>query len=121
MATLKGTDFLALQVKDLESSKKFYTEVLGFKTAPFSPPHAVVFDTSPIPFAIREPLMDLSSITNPGAGIALWFKCDNSMEYFTDLKKKGVNVIQEPEMGPFGMTFQFRDPDGYVLTVHDKE
>ncbi|BDA80260.1 glyoxalase [Leptospira kobayashii] len=120
MATLKGADFLAIQVKNIEASKKFYTEVLGFRTASFSPPHAVVFDTSPIPFAIREPVVDLSQLKNPGTGIALWFKCDDSVAYCKEIREKGAEIISSPEMGPFGMTFQFKDLDGYILTVHDK-
>ncbi len=28
-------------------------------------------------------------------------------------------IVEELRQGPFGMTFSFKDPDGYVLTVHD--
>jgi hypothetical protein len=30
----------------------------------------------------------------------------------------GVPIVTEPFDGPFGRTFSFRDPDGYVLTAH---
>ena len=30
----------------------------------------------------------------------------------------GVTVVTEPFDGPFGRTFAFADPDGYVVTVH---
>ena len=59
MAKIIGPDFLALQVRNLEVSRTFYTEQLGLELAPQSPPHAVVFATSPIPFAIREPAVNL--------------------------------------------------------------
>ena len=61
MAKLTGLDFVALQVSDMERSKDFYTWILGLAVAPQRPPNAIVFDTSPIPFAIREPCIDLSS------------------------------------------------------------
>jgi catechol 2,3-dioxygenase-like lactoylglutathione lyase family enzyme len=43
-----GPDFLALQVRDLEASARFYTDRLGLARAPGSPPGAVVFATEPI-------------------------------------------------------------------------
>ena len=58
-----GLDFVALQVRDVEQSATFYEKQLGLTRAPFAPPGAVVFTTTPIPFAVREPLpgVDLTS------------------------------------------------------------
>jgi hypothetical protein len=36
-----------------------------------------------------------------------------------DLKNRGVPIVEELREGPFGMTFSFQDPDGYIMTVHD--
>ena len=55
MATVTGQDFLALQVHDLEKAADFYEKVVGLKRSPKSPPDAVLFLTSPIPFAVRKP------------------------------------------------------------------
>ena len=57
MARVTGPDFVALQVRDLDRSRQFYTERLGLEVAPQSPPDAVVFRTAPIPFAVRKPLV----------------------------------------------------------------
>jgi catechol 2,3-dioxygenase-like lactoylglutathione lyase family enzyme len=54
VSTVSGLDFLALQVRDLERAADFYERELGLTRAPFSPPEAVVFATSPIPFALRR-------------------------------------------------------------------
>jgi predicted enzyme related to lactoylglutathione lyase len=118
MAHLTGVDFVALQVHDMEVSRRFYTEQLGLTTAPHSPPNAVVFQTSPIPFAIRTPSVDLSASTHLGWGVALWFACDDADALCASLEATGVNIVQQPFDGTFGRTFSFSDPDGYTVTAH---
>jgi catechol 2,3-dioxygenase-like lactoylglutathione lyase family enzyme len=54
--TIIGPDFIALQVRSLEQAADFYESRLGLRRADVSPPGAVVFVTTPIPFAVREPL-----------------------------------------------------------------
>lgn len=119
--TISGLDFVALQVRDLERSAAFYHDALGLERAPFSPPHAVVFATTPIPFAVREPLPGVDLDAGPaGLGAALWMLADDSASLHTALTERGVTIVAPPAEGPFGLTFSFLDPDGYVITVHDK-
>jgi predicted enzyme related to lactoylglutathione lyase len=117
MARLIGPDFLALQVRDLDASKKFYMERLNLVPAERSPPEAVVFDTKPIPFAIRKPLVDLSD-SRLGWGVSLWLACDDIEVLHRDLTAAGVPIIAPMLDGPFGRFFSFRDPDGYGITAH---
>ena len=56
MTRVFGPDFLAIQVRDLQRSPGFYERELGLQRAPGSPPGVVAFQTSKIPFAVREPL-----------------------------------------------------------------
>ncbi len=49
-----GPDFVSLQVRDLERSAAFYEQHLGLKRSGAGPPHAVVFGTKPIAFAVRD-------------------------------------------------------------------
>ncbi|SDG47686.1 hypothetical protein SAMN05216553_108250 [Lentzea fradiae] len=119
--TVTGPDFLALQVRDLGSSAEFYEKRLGLRRVPASPPGAVVFATTPIPFAVREPLpgVDLDAATpRPGVGVALWLHAENAQGLHDELAAEGVPVVTAPFDGPFGRTFAFADPDGYVITVH---
>ena len=62
-----GPDFISLQVRDLERSAAFYEQYLGLKRSA-GPPHAVVFDTKPIAFAVRDVVAgtDLDAIAQPG-------------------------------------------------------
>lgn len=118
MAKLLGPDFIALQVRDLEASKRFYTQQLGLVPAEHSPPDAVVFDTRPIPFAIRRPLVDLDASTHLGWGVSLWIACDDADELHRKLVDAGVPVLSSPQNGPFGRFFVFRDIDGYTVSAH---
>ena len=120
MSNIKGPDFIAVQVNDLERARRFYTETLGLTPAPQSPPEACLFLTEPIPFAVRKPHAGTVIDAAPGNGVALWFLCRDAVDLYDTLKEKGVELLGEPATGPFGLTFKFRDADGYVITVHDK-
>lgn len=114
-----GPSFVALQVRDLEASARFYADLLGLARAPGSPPGAVVFATEPIPFAVREPVVDLDAASRLGWGVALWLKADDDVDrVHEDLAGHGVTIVTPPFDGPFGRTFAFADPDGYIITLH---
>lgn len=115
---IHGPDFVALQVRDVEASARFYTDVLGLRPSPQAPPGAVVFETEPIPFAVREAAVDLDAVDRLGWGVALWLKADDPDRIHDALVAAGASIVTEPFDGPFGRTFAFADPDGYVLTLH---
>lgn len=113
-----GPSFLALQVRDLQASAHFYEQHLGLTRAAVSPPHAVVFDTHPVPFALREPAVDLNAVDKLGWGVVLWLKAENADEIHDAMATHGVPIVTPPFDGPFGRTFAFADPDGYTVTLH---
>lgn len=118
MPHLIGPDFIGLQAHDLDAARKFYTEVVGLTAIPHGPPDAVVFDTKPIPFAVRTPLVDLDAVDTLGHGVALWFGCDDADALHEHLVEKNVAIAFAPKDGPFGRYFAFRDPFGYTITAH---
>ena len=115
-----GPDFIALQVRDLESSAVFYEQYLGLVRSTAGPPHAVVFDTKPVAFAVRDPMpgLDLDAIRQPGGGIAVWLHAPDAQEIHDALAAAGTAIVTPPFDGPFGRTFTFADPDGYQITLH---
>jgi len=117
-----GPDFISLQVTDLESSAQFYQDHLGLVRSPAGPPHAVVFDTKPIAFALRDliPGVELNADARPGLGVALWLYAPDAQEIHDKLASAGVTITSAPIDGPFGRTFTFADPDGYLITLHSK-
>ena len=117
-----GPDFISLQARDLAASQAFYEEYLGLVRAEVGPPHAVVFTTEPIAFALRDlvPGTDLESVTQPGIGAAIWLRATGVQEIHDSLVADGHVIVSAPVDGPFGRTFTLADPDGYHITLHDR-
>lgn len=117
-----GPDFISLQVRDLAASQRFYERYLGLARSPAGPPHAVVFTTTPIAFALREPLpeVDLAALPQPGIGTALWMHATEVQRIHDALEADGHRIVTAPADVPFGRTFTFADPDGYHVTLHDR-
>ncbi|WP_434316442.1 VOC family protein [Leifsonia sp. P73] len=117
-----GPDFISLQVRDLDASQAFYERYLGLVRSPAGPPHAVVFMTEPIAFALRDLVAgtDLGSVAQPGLGVALWLRATAVQAIHDALAADGRTIVSAPIDGPFGRTFTFADPDGYHVTLHDR-
>ncbi len=117
-----GPDFISIQARDLDASRAFYEQYLGLVRSQAGPPHAVVFETSPIAFALREvvPGTDLAAVSQPGIGTAVWLHATDVQTIHDALVTGGHTIVSAPTDGPFGRTFTFADPDGYHITLHDR-
>jgi len=117
-----GPDFISLQARDLAASQAFYEQYLGLVRSQSGPPHAVVFETSPIAFALRDivPGTDLDAAPEPGIGAAIWLHATDVQEIHDALLADGHTIVSAPIDGPFGRTFTLADPDGYRITLHDR-
>ena len=117
-----GPDFISLQTRDLNTSQAFYERYLGLVRSPAGPPHAVVFDTAPIAFALRDvlPDTDLAGAAQPGIGVALWMHATDVQSIHDALAADGHTIVATLIDGPFGRAFTFADPDGYHVTLHDR-
>jgi predicted enzyme related to lactoylglutathione lyase len=119
---ITGPDFISLQVRDLGASHAFYAQYLGLVQSQAGPPHAVVFETTPIAFALRDiaPGTDLASVVQPGIGAAIWLHATDVQGIHDTLVADGHTIVSDAIDGPFGRTFTFADPDGYQITLHDR-
>ncbi|KAA9110197.1 VOC family protein [Microbacterium rhizomatis] len=117
-----GPDFISLQARDLDASQAFYERYLGLVRSPAGPPHAVVFQTAPVAFALRDVVTgtDLDSVAQPCIGAAIWLHATDVQDIHDALVADGHPIVSEPIDGPFGRTFTFADPDGYRITLHDR-
>lgn len=109
--------FASLQVRNLEASKEFYTQKLGFEIDN-SNPQACVFkyNQGQASFAIRTPLEPIEE-KELGIGVALWFAVNENVD---ELKEKfitnGITTTGPIIETPFGRAFHVKDLDGYKLT-----
>src|SRR3954465_13804563 len=118
-----GPDFISLQARDLDASQAFYERYLGLVRSQAGPPHAVVFETRPIAFALRDvvPGTDLDSVTQPGIGAAIWLHATGVQDIHW-APAPGVGgppgaaggggppVVPGADRGPVGRAFPLRRP-----------
>lgn len=114
---MRQLTFASLQVKDLEASKAFYTEKLGFEIAEANPQACVFkYNKGEASFAIRTPLEDLEG-RELGIGVAVWFNVtENVDELKASFIENGITNATPVMQTPFGRAFHVKDIDGYKLT-----
>jgi len=115
---MRKLEFASLQVRDLEVSKEFYTNKLGFELAEATNPAACIFkyNEGEASFAIRKPIGDLEG-KELGVGTSLWFAIDGKIEDLqAGLLEKNVQLLGPIQTTPFGKIIIAKDPDGYNIT-----
>ena len=126
----------SIRVKDMQKSLDFYTKTLGFQTTDKLTrrdgriAHASVgFDSTLImlsPLEYVRTLQTKEDLTKNklGVGVELYIGINGSKkldEFFTEVKAKGVTVINEPKLEYWGdKIFTVKDPDGYALTFSER-
>jgi len=111
--------FVSLQVSNLETSGKFYIEILNFKQVDESPPGAIVFEQeNGAAFAIRKPMIELTQANLLGWGVAIWFGVGD-LDVFLAEKGKQVTILKDIHPTPFGRILVVADPDGYSITLQE--
>jgi hypothetical protein len=117
---------VTLGVKDFETSKQFYTEILGWKPSSNSSDDVTFFQTGGIVVALfpREELAKDALISSEGNGFAGFSLAYNAQseaevdELISDLKSKGVKILKEPQKVFWGgYSSYFADPDDYLWEV----
>jgi uncharacterized protein len=117
---------ITLGVRDFEKSRRFYTEILGWKASSASQDDVAFFQAGGVVFAIypREKLAEDALTSSEGSGfsgITLAYNARSESEVdeiVRDLKSKGVKIVKEPQKVFWGgYSSYFADPDDYRWEV----
>jgi len=110
-------------VKDVARAMHFYVDLLGFKVL-----EEFRNLGSPVYARIRSPHGDSTIALHklePGKtlsaeeGIRLYFEVRDLNGFCAKLKARGVTLLQEPKMMPWGWTHAYlNDPDGHELSLY---
>ena len=118
---------VTLGVNDLEVSKKFYTETLGWKPSAASNDGIVFFQTNggvvlalfPREELAADATMDDNGFDAPSFTLAYnAYSAAEVDEIISGLKAKGVKIVKEPQRVSWGgYSSYFADPNGYLWEV----
>ena len=117
---------ITLGVKDFAKSRKFYTEILGWKASSASQDDVAFFQAGGVALGIypREKLAEDALIPSEGsgfAGITLAYNARSEAEVdeiIRDLKSKSVKIVKEPQKVFWGgYSGYFKDPDGHLWEI----
>ena len=117
---MKKIDHIAIAVNSLEESIKVYTSLLGvepeLETITAEKVNTAVYDLDGVSLELIEPIGDDSPITKflqkKGEGLHhVCLKVDSLEETMTELKEKGIDIIDEtPKIGAGGTKIVFIHP-----------
>jgi predicted enzyme related to lactoylglutathione lyase len=114
--------FISIAVSDVRRSAEFYERYLGAVRDTFDfGPNAIAF--------VGWPAFALSSLRRPEqpgpspdtTTILLWWRASDAQALYERAQADGVPIVAEPFDGPFGRTFAMSDPDGYRITIYEKD
>lgn len=122
VAVTPSPGFISIAVSDLDRSADFYEQHLGAvrDTFDWGPASAVY---------VGWPTVALSAVRRPGqpgpspetTSIQLWWRASDAQALYESVLAAGVPILREPFDGPFGRTFAMADPDGYRITVYERD
>src|SRR5262245_48986929 len=121
MSDVVGPGFISITVSDVEKSAAFYETYLDARRDPYDfSPIAIAFLGWPA-FAVHPPAPGQSGPNPEATTIGLWWRSADARALYQRVKDAGVPIVSEPVDGPFGRQFTMADPDGYKITIYEKD
>jgi predicted enzyme related to lactoylglutathione lyase len=121
-AVTPSPGFISIAVTNVQTSAAFYEDYLGGVRDSFDfGPDSAVF--------VGWPTYALGSARRPGqpgpspdtTSIQVWWRASDAQALYERAAASGVPILREPFDGPFGRTFTMADPDGYPVTVYERD
>ena len=99
-----------LNVKNIQVSRDYYTNVLGFEEADWGKGSTFTF------MQLEKTGIYLCEGDQGNPGTWVWIGFAGNMEtFFTDLKEKGAIIREPPVNYSWALEMKVEDPDGHVL------
>lgn len=121
MSDLVGPGFISITVSDVDRSARFYEQHLGARRDPYDFGGAAVAFLGWPAFSVSAPRPDAPAPNPHGTTIALWWRSADAQATYERLRNAGVQIVREPFDGPFGRQFTLADPDGYRITIYERD
>jgi predicted enzyme related to lactoylglutathione lyase len=104
---MNGPNFVIRNVRDLDETKRFYSDKLGFQVEAEQPGFVQFAKTGGATYA-------LVGVSGQEA-TEVWWNVDDVDATQERLRAKGVEIVQPPKDEPFGRTLVIRDGAGNTL------
>jgi glyoxylase I family protein len=122
---ISGFHGIRYQVKDVNRAVAFYTEHLGFKLEHAQPPAFASVSLQGVEILLSGPgasgsrPMPNGQKQEPGGWNRVVLKVADLPQCIAALKKAGVHLRNEMEVGPGGRQIQIEDPDGNPIELFE--
>lgn len=113
--TVTGLQVISVFCSDLQKSKNFYIDHLGFKQMQDMPP-GVLLSAGELTVYLEPGRQSRTSKPLKFPEVSPCFDCGSVKEAFRDLKDAGITIVSDyVEYGPQFAMFKIADPDGNVI------
>ena len=112
--------FISIAVSDVDRSAELYERYLGGNrgTIDYGPGSSVFVGWPTYALSSQRPPQPDQP---PAATIQVWWRASNAQVLYERAVADGVPILVEPFDGPFGRTFGMADPDGYRITIYERD
>jgi len=134
---ISNISIVSVFVKDVDASKTFYIDVLGFAEHTDitlgdgyrwctvkhpNQPEIQVHLTVPGPPIAPDMVAAMNRALDEGGLFGLGLRVDDCRKTYGDLSAKGVQFVQEPEERPYGVEAVARDNSGnWMVLVEERQ
>jgi predicted enzyme related to lactoylglutathione lyase len=106
----RRVDYIEFPTTDIEATRKFYSEVFGWKFTDYGPDYTSFNDGR-----MAGGFASAPSVSGGGPLVVLY--ATNLAEVEAAIRERGGQIVQETFEFPGGRRFHFTDPSGYELAV----
>jgi catechol 2,3-dioxygenase-like lactoylglutathione lyase family enzyme len=118
-----------LQVRDVPASSHWYQQVVGLSSGHGGDEFEMLFAGEDFVLQLHRldahehGALSVPAEGNAGAGVSLWFECDDKDAFDAQValaRLAGVTLAEEPQWNPLAHHYEagLVDPDGYIVMLN---